>query len=149
MPVRNPAIRRHVSAGRQSWEAVMQSPAASISPDADSHSLIASDKVEGTKVRRPNGETLGEIMRVMIEKKSGQVAYAVMSFGGFLGIGSDFYPLPWDRLTYNPRLDAYELDITEEQLRKAPKFSKGAAPNWSAEEGQRISDYYNLPMSGM
>jgi hypothetical protein len=127
----------------------MQSPAASVTPNDETHGLIASDKVEGTKVRRPNGETLGEIMRVMIDKKSGQVAYAVMSFGGFLGIGSDFYPLPWDRLKYNPRLDAYELDITEEQLRKAPKFAKGAAPNWSPDEGKRVSDYYNLPMSGM
>jgi hypothetical protein len=127
----------------------MQRPAASITPDQASHSLIASDKVEGTKVRRPNGETLGQIMRVMIDKKSGQVAYAVMSFGGFLGIGSDFYPLPWHRLTYNPRLDAYELDITEDQLRKAPKFAKGAESDWSAEEGKRVSDYYNLPMSGM
>lgn len=127
----------------------MQSPAASTPSAHESHRLIASDKVEGTKVRRPNGATVGEIMRVMIDKRTGQVAYAVMSFGGFLGIGSDFYPLPWDRLTYNPRLDAYELDITEEQLRKAPKFDKGAASNWSAEEGKRISDYYNLPMSGM
>jgi len=127
----------------------MQSPAASTPAAHESQRLIASDKVEGTKVRRPNGATVGEIMRVMIEKRTGQVAYAVMSFGGFLGIGSDFYPLPWDRLTYNPRLDAYELDITEEQLRKAPKFDKGAASNWSAEEGKRISDYYNLPMSGM
>jgi hypothetical protein len=127
----------------------MQATAASPPSGHEPHSLIASDKVEGTKVRRPNGETLGEIMRVMIDKRSGQVAYAVMSFGGFLGIGSDFYPLPWDRLTYNPRLDAYELDITEEQLRKAPKFAKSAAGNWSADEGRRISDYYNLPMSGM
>jgi hypothetical protein len=129
-------------------EAVMQSSAAS-TQKPESHSLIASDKVEGTKVRRPNGETLGEIMRVMIDKRTGQVAYAVMSFGGFLGIGSDFYPLPWDQLTYNPKLDAYEFDITEEQLRKAPKFAKGAAAEWSVEEGKRISDYYNLPMSGM
>ena len=127
----------------------MQSPAASTPAKHETHSLIASDKVEGTKVRRPNGETVGEIMRVMIDKKTGQVAYVVMSFGGFLGIGSDFYPLPWDRLTYNRRLDAYELDITEEQLRKAPKFAKGAAADWSAEQGKRIRDYYNLPMSGM
>jgi hypothetical protein len=127
----------------------MQSPAASTAPKPESHSLIASDKVEGTKVRRPNGDTVGEIMRLMIDKKTGQVAYAVMSFGGFLGIGSDFYPLPWDQLTYNPRLDAYQLDLTDEQLRNAPKFAKGTAANWSAEEGKRISDYYKLPMSGM
>jgi PRC-barrel domain len=127
----------------------MQGTSASTTPKHEGHRLIASDKVEGTKVRRPNGETVGEIMRLMIDKRTGQVAYAVMSFGGFLGIGSDFYPLPWDRLTYNPRLDAYELDITEEQLRKAPKFDKAAASDWTPEEGKRISDYYNLPMSGM
>src|SRR4029078_9669496 len=112
----------------------MHSPAASTPSAHESRRLIASDKVEGTKVRRPNGETVGEIMRVMIEKRTGQVAYAVMSFGGFLGIGSDFYPLPWDRLTYNPRLDAYELDITEEQLRKAPKFDKAAASKCDGDE---------------
>ena len=58
------------------------------------HSLIASDKVEGTNVRRPNGDKIGEIERVMIDKVSGKVAYAVMSFGGFLGMGEDYYPLP-------------------------------------------------------
>jgi sporulation protein YlmC with PRC-barrel domain len=61
--------------------------------------LIASDKVEGTEVYRSNGDHVGEIERVMIEKRSGKVAYAVMSFGGFLGMGEDYYPLPWSLLT--------------------------------------------------
>ena len=55
-------------------------------------SLIGSDKVEGTPVYRSNGEPVGQIERVMIDKLSGKVAYAVMSFGGFLGIGEDYYP---------------------------------------------------------
>ena len=60
---------------------------------------------------RLNGENVGRIERVMIDKISGKVAYAVMSFGGFLGIGEDYYPLPWSVLTYNPTLGGYEVEI--------------------------------------
>ena len=66
------------------------------------HPLIASDRVEGTAVRRPNGERLGHIERLMIDKVTGKVSYAILSFGGFLGMGSNFLPLPWARLRYNP-----------------------------------------------
>ena len=66
--------------------------------------LIGSDKVERTPVYRTNGDRVGQIERVMIDKFSGKVAYAVMSFGGFLGTGEDYYPLPWSVLTYNPTL---------------------------------------------
>src|SRR6516165_2466835 len=88
----------------------------------ETHELIGSDKVEGTDVYRSNGEKIGSIARVMIGKRSGKVGYAVMSFGGFLGIGEDYYPLPWSLLTYNPRLGGYELNITDAQLKGAPKF---------------------------
>ena len=63
--------------------------------------LIGSDKVEGTNVYDAKGEKMGSIERVMIDKRSGQVAYAVLSFGGFLGIGTDYYPIPWDSLKYD------------------------------------------------
>ncbi len=107
--------------------------------------LIASDKVEGTSVVRPNGDTIGEIERVMIDKRSGKVAYAVMSFGGILGIGESYYPLPWDMLKYNEALDGYEVDITEEQLRGAPSYSGDDDEfDWSNREwGTRVHDYYN------
>src|SRR6266480_6009961 len=82
--------------------------------------LIGSDKVEGTAVRHSNGDKLGTIERVMIDKRSGKVAYAVMSFGGFLGIGDEYRALPWSVLQYNEALDAYELNITDDQLRGAP-----------------------------
>ena len=62
------------------------------------HQLIASDRVEGTAVRRPNGDMIGHIERLMIDKVSGQVSYAVMSSGGFLGMGARLLPLPWGRL---------------------------------------------------
>ncbi len=86
----------------------------------ETFNLIASDKVEGTDVRRPNGDKIGAIYRLMIDKRSGRVAYAVMSFGGFLGLGESRRPIPWEALRYNEDLDAYELDIGEDQLRSAP-----------------------------
>ena len=75
--------------------------------------LIGSDKVEGTAVYDATGEHMGSIERVMIDKRSGQVAYAVLSFGGFLGIGSDYYPIPWESLKYDTSLGGYRTNITE------------------------------------
>ncbi len=85
--------------------------------------LIGSDKVEGTAVYGANDEQIGSIERVMIEKISGCVSYAVLSFGGFLGMGSDHYPLPWDSLKYDTQLGGYRTGITVEQLENAPKYS--------------------------
>jgi hypothetical protein len=95
--------------------------AASTGDVRETHNLIASDKVEGTPVRRSDGEKIGTIERVMIEKRSGQVAYAVMSFGGFLGIGESYHPLPWGVLTYDTRLGGYVVDLSRERLEGAPR----------------------------
>ena len=104
--------------------------------------LIGSDKVEGTAVYDAKGEKMGSIERVMINKISGQVAYAVLQFGGFLGIGSDYYPLPWDSLTYDTRLGGYRINITEEQLKGAPKYS-GTSWDWDDRaRGRQVYDYY-------
>ena len=75
--------------------------------------LIGSDKVEGTNVYRSNGDKIGSIERIMLDKMSGKVAYAVMSFGGFLGIGHEHYPVPWSLLKYNTSLGGYEVNISE------------------------------------
>jgi PRC-barrel domain len=91
--------------------------------------LISSDKVEGTPVRRSNGERIGTIERVMIDKRGGRVAYAVMTFGGFLGIGEEYRALPWSVLRYDEDLDAYELNLTDEQLRGAPVSETGFLRN--------------------
>src|SRR5438477_1813989 len=84
--------------------------------------LIGSDKVEGTAVFGPNDAKIGSIERVMIDKVSGRVSYAVLGFGGFLGLGNDHYPLPWQSLKYDTRLGGYRTGITEDQLRGAPKY---------------------------
>src|SRR5215468_4487961 len=95
---------------------------ASVPETRETASLIASDKVEGTPVYRSSRERIGEIKRIMINKISGKVAYAVMSFGGFMGIGEDYYPLPWSLLTYNPDLEGYEVNLSEKQIKNAPRY---------------------------
>jgi hypothetical protein len=94
------------------------------------HSLIASDRVEGTAVRRPNGDRIGRIERLMIDKISGKVSYAVLSFGGFLGIGANLIPLPWARMMYSRKLNAYQLDLADEELRHAPSFMDSQNFDW-------------------
>ncbi len=105
--------------------------------------FIASDRVEGTPVYRSNGDKVGRIERVMIDKLSGKVAYAVMSFGGFMGIGEDYYPLPWSLLKYNTRLEGYEVNITEDQLKSAPKYGKHQSWDWSTRSNdEKVYSYY-------
>src|SRR4051795_12547318 len=84
--------------------------------------LIESDRVEGTTVYDPSGNNIGSIKRLMIDKVSGKVAYAVLSFGGFLGMGADEFTVPWAKLNYDTSLGGYRTDLTEAQLRGAPKF---------------------------
>jgi hypothetical protein len=111
--------------------------------------LIASNKVEGTPVYNRKGERLGDVYNFMVDKYSGQVAYAVMSFGGFLGIGESYHPLPWKVLDYDTRLGGYVVDLDEERLRGAPSYSRNEAPDWSSREwGTRVHDYYGVPPYG-
>lgn len=112
----------------------------------ETYALIGSDKVVGTNVYRSNGDKVGHIERVMIDKRSGKVAYAVMGFGGFLGLGEDYYPVPWSLLTYSEQLDGYEVNISEAQLHSAPKYSDEKDWNW-ADRGseQRVFDHYKVP----
>jgi len=81
----------------------------------------------------------------MIDKFSGQIAYAVMGFGGFLGIGEDHYPVPWQRLTCKEKLGGYEVNIPDEQLKNAPRYATGEEWKWDRMQGQRIYDYYGVP----
>ena len=110
--------------------------------------LIASDKVEGTAVYNRAGERLGSVHNVMIDKFSGKVAYAVMSFGGFLGIGERHHPLPWRALTYDTKLGGYVVDVTREQLEGAPSHGRDEAPWGDPAYGRGVSDYYGVPYGG-
>src|ERR687895_2481441 len=89
--------------------------------------LIGSDKVEGTAVYGADRNKIGSIERVMIDKKSGRVSYAVLSFGGFLGIGDDHYPLPWQSLKYNTELKGYQVaHLVRDRLDNAPRYARDA-----------------------
>jgi hypothetical protein len=107
--------------------------------------LIGSDKVEGTAVYGADRTKIGSIERVMIDKQSGKVSYAVLSFGGFLGIGDDHYPLPWQSLKYDTSLGGYVTGVTEAQLKGAPKYGNDNAWNWSdATRTRAVNDYYGV-----
>ncbi|MET3901036.1 sporulation protein YlmC with PRC-barrel domain [Devosia sp. UYZn731] len=110
----------------------------------ETHDLIASDKVEGTKVYDPNGEHIGSIERILVEKRSGKVSYAVLSFGGFLGMGHDHYPLPWSKLNYDEELGGYRVDVSKQQLEGAPKYDREDDDYWTEENGRRVYDYYGV-----
>ena len=106
------------------------------------HPLISSDRIEGTAVYGTNGKRIGFIQCVMIDKISGKVVYAVMSFGGFLGLGEHHYPVPWSMLTYDTGVGGYRVSITEDELKKAPKYASTADWEWSRENDRRIHDFY-------
>jgi sporulation protein YlmC with PRC-barrel domain len=113
---------------------------ATVHPD---RSLISSEDVNGTEVYGPDGKNVGEIDHLMIDKVSGQVAYAVISFGGFLGLGHKHYPVPWSALTYDKSLGGFRTNITESQLKDAPEFSDDSWQDRSWEE--RTHRHYTAP----
>lgn len=111
----------------------------------DAHELISSLRVEGTHVYNRQGEKLGTIHSVMIDKLSGRVAYAVLSFGGFLGIDTHVHPVPWETLIYDIDRDGYAVDLTRDQLERAPTLGLDAAdrPRRRAED-EAMYEYYGV-----
>jgi sporulation protein YlmC with PRC-barrel domain len=104
--------------------------------------MVSSSDVNGTEVYSPTGDHLGQIDHLMIDKVSGQIAYAVMTFGGFLGIGTEEHPVPWKKLSYDTNLGGFVTDITQEQLTGAPSWGD----NWYEDRDyqRRSYDYYGV-----
>lgn len=92
--------------------------------ERETGTLIGSDKVEGTAVYGRDGQKIGSVERVMIDKMSGKVAYAVLGYGGFFGIGDDRYPTPWSSLNYDTGLGGYVTNVTRDQ-RQGALLSRG------------------------
>ncbi len=111
---------------------------------AHDHKLIASDRVEGTAVYNRAGDRLGTVRRFLVDKRSGQAAYAEMAFGGFLGLGEDVHPLPWERLDYDPAKGGYVVDLTEDQLRAAPRYGHDERRPIDDEYDAHVRSYYGL-----
>ena len=106
--------------------------------------LISSEKVDGTAVYDRRGERLGSVHHLMIDKYTGQVAYAVMSFGGFLGIGESYHPLPWKVLTYDTSKGGYVVDLDKDRLKSAPSYTASQDPTWNRAYGSQIDSYYGV-----
>ncbi len=110
----------------------------------ETNNLISSDRVDGTAVYATDGEKVGHIDHLMIGKRNGRVEYAVMSFGGFLGIGESYHPIPWDALDYDTSKDGYVVAIDKSKLQDAPHYLPGAVPPYDARYGSQIYGYYGV-----
>ena len=114
------------------------------------HELISSRRVEGTPVFDRGGEKIGKIHSVMIGKQSGTVAYALLSFGSFLGMGAMVHPIPWQMLEYDSRRDGYVVDLDKATLEKAPALQVDLAdrPRERSEDELVYSYYGQMPWWG-
>jgi PRC-barrel domain len=112
---------------------------------APAHTLIESDRVEGTAVYDREGRHTGTIKRLMIDKVSGQVAYVVVAFA-YLGLSDDSYLIPWGKLRYDTRLGGYRTDITESELHGAPRFVRGDKdPQLGRDQEEELHTYFRIP----
>ncbi|CAN5123661.1 PRC-barrel domain-containing protein [soil metagenome] len=109
-----------------------------------SNPVISSNKVEGTPVYNANGDKLGTIDDLIIDKRSGVVRYAALEFGGFLGMGTDRYPIPWSLLTYDTTLDGYVVPLAKSQLENAPHYPQTEDRDYSEEYGRQVYGHYGL-----
>jgi sporulation protein YlmC with PRC-barrel domain len=111
--------------------------------DSPENPVISSERVTGTNVYNAEGNKLGSIETVMIDKVSGQVRFAVMSFGGFLGIGEKYHQLPWDGLTYDEDQGGYVVNISRAGLEGAPSYERDEVDNFDyGNESESIDSYY-------
>jgi hypothetical protein len=100
--------------------------------------------VEGTAVYNRDGEKLGSVYNFMVDKQSGQVEYAVLSFGSILGMGGDYYPLPWDILTYNRNQGGYVVNLDKSLLEMASRYSVSDEPKYDRDYGRKVYGYYGV-----
>jgi sporulation protein YlmC with PRC-barrel domain len=108
--------------------------------------LVAASRIHGTSVYNTAGDKLGVVHDVMLDKQSGKIEYAVMSFGGFLGIGSRHYPLPWHTMTYSDKQHGYVVDVDRALLGGAPSYDPEDISAWEDPTyGRQLHDYYGRP----
>jgi sporulation protein YlmC with PRC-barrel domain len=125
----------------------MERNLASIKDPSDTRGrVIAASNVNGTNVYNNAGEKLGSVYDVMLDKFSGKVQYAVMSFGGFLGIGDKYHPLPWDQLTYDPNRGGYVVNLDRNRLEGAPAYAASEMRVWDETRARDIDSYYGASL---
>jgi uncharacterized protein YrrD len=107
-----------------------------------SGNLIAADKVDGTNVYNATGDKLGTVEDIMIDKISGRAIYAIMSFGGFLGMGTKHHPLPWSTLKYDTLKEGYVVNVDKKQLQDAPTYDGALDFKWTPDYGRKVDSFY-------
>ena len=112
--------------------------------------LICADRVEGTTVYDRQGEKLGTVKDIFIDKVSGRVEYASMAFGGMLGMGEKYHPVPWSALDYDTHRDGFVVDLDKKFLEASPSYEGDGLAGPENEWGGEVSDYYSdrLPTGG-
>lgn len=110
------------------------------------HPLIPAQRVNGTDVFNQAKEKIGKIEDVAIDKRSGKVAYAILSFGGFVGMGEKHQPLPWSVLNYDTDQRGYVVDITQEFLSLAPKLDVSELSGWDDSASREAFHAYYSPL---
>jgi sporulation protein YlmC with PRC-barrel domain len=113
-----------------------------VSSGTSSSSLISAGRVQGTAVYNTKGDHLGHVEDIMLHKVSGKVAYALMAFGGFLGIGEKYHPLPWSMLKYDIAQEGYVVPLDKNSLKGAPSYERSEFDYDDAEWRERVHDYY-------
>ena len=109
-----------------------------------SRNVISSERVEGTNVYSTSGDKLGTIDDLMIDKISGQVCYAVLEFGGFLGIGTDRYPVPWSMLDYDTSREGYVVPLDKDKIESAPRYAQDEVRDYDPDYRRDINTYYGV-----
>lgn len=104
-------------------------------------SLLMTAKTSGLDVRSRDGDKLGHVDAVMVDKASGQTAYAILSLGGFLGMGKSYYPVPFSLVAYDPPNDHYVVTADRRLLEGGPSWANNA-PDFDKAYADRVSNYY-------
>jgi sporulation protein YlmC with PRC-barrel domain len=113
----------------------------------DNEIVKAKDEVINVDVKNQEGEDLGKISEIMLDKESGTVVYAVLESGSFLGLGGKLFAIPWKAFHYDPDKECFELDASSDKIKNAPGFDKNNWPNMADRTwGASISEYYETPV---
>jgi sporulation protein YlmC with PRC-barrel domain len=135
-------LSQHITHKEEIMQSAMENRQETLKRD-ETGSLISADKVQGTDIYNRRGDNLGEVENVMIDKVTGRVAYAVVTFGGFLGIGAERRALPWNVLSYDVDLGGYVVNAEDDVLRRTPVYTDNTSvdPEW----GTRLHGHFGVP----
>ncbi len=103
---------------------------------------ILASKVKGTAVFNTAGDKIGHVEDIMLEKTSNAILYAVLGFGGLLGIGEKYHPVPWSQLNYDTAVNGYVVPMTTEALERAPTYDLNDLTKGDGTIQQKAADYY-------